>query len=441
MRFSVFTASHNAEHLPRAWRSLQAQTLQNNWEWVVLPNGEKAGEVVDYLNSLHNSKISILPVAESGSVGKLKNMVCAQTQGDILVELDHDDELTPDCLEELQRRSLSAKSDKYFLFSDCLTLDKNGDSVCWNQNYGWRYYRWQYHNGNETVEKLVNASFPVTPRSLAEIYYAPDHVRAWSREAYTAAGGHSPMLKLGDDHELLIKTYLSQAEFLAVNKPLYIHHLHDKSTCRQPQNTDEIGRVSRSLCEHYLPALVREWCRRESLAMLDLGGEFNCPEGYLPVDINLSENKKGFRLDALQLDRIKEISSLRVGCVRAWDFLEHIPSNLVCRLMNTIYETLEPCGFLLSMTPAISDSNGIVGRGAFQDPTHVSFWSENNTWYFTNRNFSRYVPKITCRFQTVVCRTFYPSEWHHQHRIPYLLWYAMALPSDKNIYFPGVVAI
>ena len=69
---------------------------------------------------------------------------------------------------------------------------------------------------------------------------------------------------------------------------------------------------------------------------------------------------------------------------------------------------------LLSLTPSTD------GRGAFQDPTHVSFYNENSFWYFTRRSYSNFVPELKCRFQSSRLLTFYPDEWHEQNLIAYV---------------------
>jgi len=104
-------------------------------------------------------------------------------------------------------------------------------------------------------------------------------------------------------------------------------------------------------------------------------------------------------------------------------------------LMNLLYRLLAPGGFLLTQTPAVADLEGKVGLGAFQDPTHVSYWSRNNTWYFTKKQYAQYVPEIVCRFQSIRVATGYISDWHKENGIPYLLWDAMAIKDGP--YLPG----
>jgi predicted SAM-dependent methyltransferase len=67
-----------------------------------------------------------------------------------------------------------------------------------------------------------------------------------------------------------------------------------------------------------------------------------------------------------------------VDVIRAYDFLEHIPMGSVISVMEEIYRVLKPGGIFESFTPSTD------GRGAFQDPTHVSFWNRNSWSYYSD---------------------------------------------------------
>ena len=70
--------------------------------------------------------------------------------------------------------------------------------------------------------------------------------------------------------------------------------------------------------------------------------------------------------------------------VRAFDILEHIPPGKVIHVINEIWRVLKPGGLFEHFTPSTD------GRGAWQDPTHVSFWNYNSWFYYTNKNFLQY---------------------------------------------------
>jgi predicted SAM-dependent methyltransferase len=62
--------------------------------------------------------------------------------------------------------------------------------------------------------------------------------------------------------------------------------------------------------------------------------------------------------------------------IHAYDFLEHIDNHKRIHIMSEIWRLLKPDGLFASFTPSTD------GRGAFQDPTHYSFWNENSFWYY-----------------------------------------------------------
>ena len=63
-----------------------------------------------------------------------------------------------------------------------------------------------------------------------------------------------------------------------------------------------------------------------------------------------------------------------VSEIRAWDIIEHLPDKI--HTMNEAFRVLKPGGRLDIIVPTTE------GRGAFQDPTHVSFWNRNSFFYF-----------------------------------------------------------
>ena len=77
--------------------------------------------------------------------------------------------------------------------------------------------------------------------------------------------------------------------------------------------------------------------------------------------------------------------------IYAYDFLEHINNDKRIHIMSEIWRILKPGGILESFTPSTD------GRGAFQDPTHYSFWNINSFLYYTHdecRRLYSIVPKF-----------------------------------------------
>ena len=76
--------------------SLKEQTY-TNWEWIIVDDSDDDGETFKMLSNLakKDHRIQVFkPWEHSGIIGKVKNWACSLGKGHILVELDHDDELT-----------------------------------------------------------------------------------------------------------------------------------------------------------------------------------------------------------------------------------------------------------------------------------------------------------------------------------------------------------
>jgi hypothetical protein len=99
---SVFTPAYKTQHnIYRPFRSLEEQTYPN-WEWIIVDDSDDQGRTFKVLRSLakKDHRIEVFtPWEHSGVIGRLKHWACSLANGQILVELDHDDELTDYALE------------------------------------------------------------------------------------------------------------------------------------------------------------------------------------------------------------------------------------------------------------------------------------------------------------------------------------------------------
>lgn len=378
-------------YIEEAYNSLLEQTV-TIWEWViVLNNGGCASERMK-----NDSRVKIFRFEDS-RIGTLKSFACKQATGNIVVELDSDDMLTPNALEEVSS-TFERHPEVAFVYSNFAEFKQSTwEPNQYNKYWGWKSKPWKYKEHN-LVEQI---SMPPTPHSFRSIYWAPNHVRAWRSKDYWAIGGHVDM-SVADDHDLCCRFYI-HAPVYHLDKCLYLYRVHDKNTvCTRNK---EIQEGTAQLYSKYIISLIETWAKRSNLSMIDLGGGFNKPTGYKSVDLVNADI-----IHNVEQDLPFEDSS--IGIIRAYDFVEHIRDSV--NLMNEIHRVLVPGGWLLLSVPSTD------GRGAFQAPDHVSYWNENSIWYYTNPQYAQYVPKIKAKFQNSRTITWFPSEWHREKNISYV---------------------
>lgn len=105
-----------------------------------------------------------------------------------------------------------------------------------------------------------------------------------------------------------------------------------------------------------------------NILRLDLGcGDYK-QEGFLGVD-RLPYKGVDYVVDFAK-DGLTMFEESSVAEIRAIDFIEHIADKIFT--LEQIYRALKPEGTVFIQVPSTDC------RGAFQDPTHVSYWNENS---------------------------------------------------------------
>ena len=190
-------------------------------------------------------------------IGYLKGMAVAAARADIVVELDHDDELMPDALqvivETFQRMPWVG-----FVYSKFAEV--KADGTC-NE---YQSYLWNY----QTVEKdgrtfrvgdlhdiegkaIVNGKEDPT---IMHMGLCPNHVRAWRRSEYFAIGGYRD-LPWCDDYDLMLRWRLrSRTRMHGIDELLYVQYIGDSTWVKDPAM---LTRGMLSVQEHYKADLVR----------------------------------------------------------------------------------------------------------------------------------------------------------------------------------------
>jgi hypothetical protein len=184
----------------------------------------------------------------SGKIGEVKRRACALSRGGILVELDHDDELTPNALTDVVE-AFRQNPHAGFVYSDWAEVAEDSDAPLsygdrWAFGYG--SYRIESYHGRELL--VANAP-PLNAQTIRHIVGVPNHVRAWRSDIYWNIGGHNRNIHVADDYELLLRTFLN-TQMVHLPKLCYIQHLNSGNNA-QDTRRGEIQRLVRSFSEHY----------------------------------------------------------------------------------------------------------------------------------------------------------------------------------------------
>lgn len=208
---SIITPIRNiGEKLRSTHSSVAAQTWWN-WEWILVNDGddELTGRIATELAAIEpRIKYYDIQPRSNSRVGEAKFRAFSLSDGDYLVELDHDDMLAPEAI-ELVALAFEKYPDAGFCYSNYAEVDVNFNDLNYGGNsfaYGYGLYTPFFYNGVQHTEQHTPHINPVSIRSNVAM---PNHLRAWTREAYFKAGAHNRRLSVMDDLELIIRTFLT----------------------------------------------------------------------------------------------------------------------------------------------------------------------------------------------------------------------------------------
>jgi glycosyltransferase involved in cell wall biosynthesis len=390
LKFSIITPEHTPKNLPyllELYESIKEQTY-SDWEWVLYLNGEMTVQDLPKEIAIDPRVVVYRTFDKSNLIGKIKNQAFGIGTGDVLVEVDHDDQITPDCLEELNK---AYQDDSVgFVYSDTGVLHMTDKFDPYDPVYGWSHYTYNWKG----QDLIVMNSFEPSAQSIGYIWYAPDHVRSWRRTVYEELGGHNVELSICDDHELMIRTYL-HTKMMHIPKCLYIYRVTGDNTWLERNEAIQTKTVE--LFNLHARALAEKDAKNRGLLCVDIGGGIDPHPEYITVDQRQTADH------VCDLNNGIPLPDNSVGVLNASHIIEHLHDKN--KTMSEIHRVLAHGGWAFIEVPSTD------GRGAFQDPTHVSYWNENSFFYYTHEGYARYIENTTIRFQEFRKETYFPNEW------------------------------
>ena len=243
---SVITPTYNTKPdiLARTWASLKAQT-HTDWEWVVYDDSTNIGVWRQLWGICADERFVVVPIrgmSNCGLIGKVKRRAFMAAEGNILVELDHDDELTPDALGLIQGAFDGGAG---FVYSDWCEILPDGQSGRYPDGWAFGYGS---HYWDEDHRVWAMRAPEINATTLSHIVSAPNHVRAWSADLYRGLGGHDPTMPVADDYELVVRTAL---ETVPVHIPKMIYRQHIGPSTAQRVRNGQIQALVEEVSERY----------------------------------------------------------------------------------------------------------------------------------------------------------------------------------------------
>lgn len=412
MKFSIITPTHRPTYIQELYESIKAQTYAD-WEWIIHLNG---GITIKDLPAEISADLKVkiyedTPCDLSPNVGYQKNKAFHLGTGDILVEVDHDDILIETCLAELAEAYRDPEIG--FVYSDDAILADNFTPFNESNGWTWEWFEWK---GKKLI---VHHSFPPSAASISMIFFAPDHVRSWRADVYRQVGGHDVNLSILDDQDLMIRTYMV-TRFKYIPKVLYIYRVHGDNTWIERNEAIQTG--TWAMFNMWQQALAERDADLKGLRKIDIGGGLYPRDGYESVDITNGDI-------TADLNERWPFKDGEIGVIHASHVIEHLKDKH--HTMSEIYRVLSDGAWAFIEVPSTD------GRGAWQDPTHVSFWNQNSFWYYTRQQQMDYIYNKDIKFQARDLQTAYPNQFFADNKINVTRAWLRAVKSADRKNYPG----
>ncbi len=311
------------------------------------------------------------------------NQGVREARGGVIVLLNNDVIVTPGWAERL---------------SDCIDVPQFGDDAAYGfsivgpvTNYaaGLQRVQIESYENKEELNKAAAALAEECAGEAEEVNFVIGFCMAFRKSLWEAIGPFDESLWpcSGEEIDFCLRARAA-GHRVGIARDVYVHHegsqtFKDMAAAKQIDYAEIVNRNDAHLAEKW----GKDFWQRQAIILgktpdiapgeairLNLGCGYALQSGYVNID-NRAEVNPDLVCDVLEGLPYDDNS---VDEVRAFDFLEHIPIGQVVNVISEIWRVLKPGGRFESFTPSTD------GRGAFQDPTHVSFWNRNSWLYYSD---------------------------------------------------------
>ena len=347
--FSVFTTCYKSyDKIKRAYKSLQDQIFKD-WEWVILDDSPE-DEHFPFLKKVFagDHRIRLYKRSEnSGSIGNVKNEVVMLCRGKYLLELDHDDEITPNCLQDATT-VFENDPEIGFVYMNFSNIYENGNNFNYGDFYSLGYagyYLEKYNDKWIYVSSIAN----INNVTLRHIVSVPNHPRIWRKDVLIEIGNYNESLPISDDYELLLRTAVN-TKMAKIPQLGYIQYMNDNNNNFSLIRNSEITRLCKHLTHHCLSAynideIMKEKNAIESYPNNPIWKLTDYKHVYCNEVINLHHKKQYciFGLETL-FQRYREIKKAYEDPTNDFILLDNINNvKLLCNILDSLDFTRMKC--------------------------------------------------------------------------------------------------
>jgi len=339
--FSIFTTCYNSfEKIKRAYLSVKEQ-LYKDWEWVIIDDSPEDAHF-QFLKQLfqNDNRIRLYKRSEnSGNIGNVKNEAVSLCRGKYLLELDHDDEITPQCLQDAV--TVFEKDDTVgFVYMNFTNIYENGD----NFNYGNFYslgYAGYYMEKYKNKWIYVSSSANINNVTLGHIVSVPNHPRIWRKDVLIQIGNYNEFLPVSDDYELLLRTAVN-TKMVKIHQLGYIQYMNKNENNFSLIRNSEINRLCKKLTHHcYKSYKINEYLQEKDAFEIHQNKPIWEIENYTPKYcneiINLHYTKQYCIVGLETLFRnYNEIKELYKNIANDFIILDTLPIKIICDVLDKL---------------------------------------------------------------------------------------------------------
>lgn len=254
-KVSIFTPTHNsAKFIAETWEAVRDQTY-SNFEWVIVDDGS-TDDTVKILKEFRaaDPRIKIFEFPATNRIGYLKKAATGLCTGSFLVELDHDDWLTPNCLERVLQTFAQDPRIGMVYSNSAEYYPETGLCNVYGARY-WRYRKTEWRGVflDEALSWDVNGTYTdgfSTWNVIDAMNVCPNHVRAFRASALSDIGGYRDLV-WADDYDVMVRMFIRH-EIKLIPELLYVQRM---GTNTWTKNTDLLWPCFGKIREQFAPQL------------------------------------------------------------------------------------------------------------------------------------------------------------------------------------------